>query len=916
MLPADPAVRFVTLANGFTCWIRRHPRPAGAVALCLRVGSGSLDEEANERGISHLLEHMAFRGSANFPPGTLPDLFGRLGTRVGRHQNASTGLDHTSFRLSIPDADDRALHSFLLCLADFAYRLSLQADEVEREKKVVLEELRAYPRSEARLRERILGLLLPGSRLASRRPLGTEETVAALSAEQLRAHYARWHRPDNTVLLVVGDVDVGRVEELVGLHFGAWTPAAAPPRRADLGVHPLRGTRTAIVEEPDAAEAEVRVVSVLPRLPLRTAGDFRARLVERIGLWAVNRRINTLVREGRAPFRDAELSLASLAGSCTLARATASGPPAEFEAVLEALLVEIRRAGAHPPPEEELDRARSALLTGARQGVVSEGNRSADSLLAELEEALGDGRTPVGRREVLDLAEASAPGVTGDEVRDALASEFVVPGRLVVAILPDITSAAAGGDGGLAAVARRVESRPVEAPPARPHPRRLMARRPVPGGVEVAEEDRELGVTSATLSNGVRLHVREMGYRRCRVFVTVTVAGGRIREEPANLGVTSAAALAWAEPATADHSSVAIRDCLSGKAVAFEVRVEEDAVELRLAADPADLEDGLQLLHLLLTRPRVEPAAFNRWRDRARDSARARTRSLEVQLAERSLRLLTGGDPRFGILEPANVEALALDAAQRWLDEVLCRAPVEAAFVGDLAGERMTDLALRYLGSLPGRERRDRSLDALRTLPLVSGPVRETAVVEAPPSTAAVLVGWRAVPWHAVRERHALQLAEQVLLDRVRSELREARGMSYSPEVSFNPSRAYPAASFLSASTYSAPARADEAAGILRQVAEGLAADGPTDGEMRTVRKQFAEVVSRVQQDPKYWSRTLADLDYHGTRLADLKALPGVFAGCTAAELREALAGVIVEDRRVEVVCCPSSGVGPGASPR
>ncbi|MBZ5587407.1 MAG: insulinase family protein [Acidobacteriia bacterium] len=905
-LPVSPDVETMTLPNGFSCWIRHHPRPARAASLCLHVHSGSLDEEDHERGISHLLEHMAFRGSANFPPGALQELFASLGTRVGRHHNASTGFDHTSFTLSVPDADDRTLDTFVLCQADFAYRLSLLPEEVERERRVVLEEMRAYPRSEARLRERILGLLLPGSRLAARQPLGTEPTLKALTAEQLRAHCLKWHRPDNSTLLVVGDVDVGRVKELVHRHFDDWPPVADPPPSAQPDFRPALEARAAVIQEPEVAETEVRVLTVLPPAPLRTVGDFRARLVERLAVWLLNRQINTLVREGKAIFRDAQVSLSPLGRACTLARATANGPPDRIEAMLLDLLVELKRAGSYPHAAAELARGRAALLTGARQAATSEHNRRSESLLTELEQTLVEGQVPLGKAHVARLVEVMLPGVTGEDVRDAIAASFVTPSKLIVAIVPGASRTEAPEPKRLLEILPEVQALPVGPVASRSQLHRLMVRRPTRGMVAALEDDQELGLSSATLSNGVRLHVRPMAYRRERVFVKITLAGGRLREVPENLGVTSAAALAWTEPATQSHSSVAIRDHLSGKALALDTRVEEDALEVHLAADPSDLEDGLQLVHLLLTRPRIEASALQRWQDRTRQHASTHRRSLEIQLAERTLALLTGGDPRFGLLTAAHVEAITLGGAQSWLDEVICPAPLEAAFVGDLSRDRMLDLALRYLGSLPARPLAGADLVGLRMLARVRGPLQSALTIEVTSPAAAVLVGWQAAPWQAVRERHVLQMAEQVLLRRIRSDLRETRGMSYSPEVSFNPSRAYPFASLLSTTSYAAPSRVEETIEILRSVAERLAADGPSEDEMTTVRKQFADLVEQSQKDPKYWCRVLADLDYHGTRLADLKELPRFFATCTGAVLREVLSGIVTEDRRIEVICLPS----------
>ncbi len=907
-LPLDPDLRVVKLHNGFTIWIKRHRRPPGAAALGLFIGSGSLVEQDDELGAAHFLEHMAFRGTANYPPGAVQRLFASLGTRLGTHHNATTSLDHTSFTMFLPEASGATLDAMVLCLADFAYRLSLLPTEVERERRVILEELRAFPEAGARLRRRLLAALFPASRLAERLPLGRPETVRSLTPQRLRRHLEKWHRPDNSCLLAVGDVDPDAIETLVRRHFDGWPGAPVPPPAADPGVLPLEALRATVIREPELSEGEVRAIAVLPPHPMRTVGDFRTVLEARLGLWLVHRRLASLVRLGEAPFRDFQLDLSPLLRACVLARASAVGPVDRVEDMLACLLTELKRAGSHTVAAGELARGRAAMLTAARQAVVAEGNRGCDSLLAELEESMVEGRDPLGKAQAAELVEALLPEITGLEVRDRVAACFLRPAKLLAAIVPGRQPEGHEPCDHLLRLHREVEGKAVARPRSRRVPRALMPRRPRPGRIAARDDSEETGVVSATLANGVRVHVREMAYRADRVFVSVTVAGGRIRETPASLGLTQAAALAYSQPATPRMSSVVIDDLLAGRTAIVTAQVDEDALALSLASDRASLETGLQLVHLLLTEPRIEAAALRRWQERIRDGAETQRQSLEVNLAERALRLLSGADPRFALLSAEAVGAITLDGAQRWLDQAIRPSPLEASLVGDLPVQRLLDLACRYLGSLPARAVCDPTLTQLRRLSPAPGPLESVLTVDAASPAAAVLVGWRATPWQAARDRHLLQVGEQVLVQRVRRELRELRGLSYSPEVSFTPSKAYPDGSLLAASSYAPPERVRETAEIVQGVVAAFAAEGPTAAEVATVRKHLTDLAARSLRDPKFWSRSLADLDYHGGSLTDLASLADTFAGFTAGEVLEVLARTVTDERRLTVICLPARG--------
>jgi len=170
-LPVDPNVVIGKLPNGMRYWIRQHKTPPGKIGIWLHVGSGSLNEEENQRGLAHFLEHMAFNGSEHYPPGTLIRYYESIGLRFGQHQNAFTSFDQTTYVLSLPDTKEETIRKGLETLADFAFRMSLLPDEINKERNVILEEARARKGVGQRINEKALPILLPGSRFAQRLPI-------------------------------------------------------------------------------------------------------------------------------------------------------------------------------------------------------------------------------------------------------------------------------------------------------------------------------------------------------------------------------------------------------------------------------------------------------------------------------------------------------------------------------------------------------------------------------------------------------------------------------------------------------------------------------------------------------------------------------------------------------------------------
>jgi len=873
--------------------------------LGLHVASGSLDEEEDQRGICHFLEHLAFRGSANFPPGALQVFFESLGTRLGRHHNAYTGLDRTCFRLSLPVGSEANLEKGLACLADFAHRLTLPPQAVETERKVILEEMRAREGVSSRIKQKLLSLLMPGSRISRRHPLGVEESVRRITAEQIRAHYERWYRPEKSTLIVVGDVDPTMMEPVLLEHFGDWRSSTEPPATPDPDVRPPEATRAAVITDPEVTEGQVWLLAVRPFTRRRTVAEHRAKLIEETAVWMLNQRLGALIQMGRAPFRNALTSVDPLVQNESVVRAIVSGSTGHIEPMLHAMASELRRVRLHGFLDGEMDAARRHVRSRARRAVLDESGRSAELLLRELTRAASDGQPPMSKEQNLALVERFLPSVTLEEPLTAFYRLFNPSTRLVLAIVPEGDAHKPATEEELLAVLRDAEGADIPPPTAVTRVARLLDRAPVAGMVVSKSEDPDLDLLSVTLANGVRAHLRTMNYRKNQVFVRLNLAGGRICETETDVGITAAGATALTQPASEKLSSVDIRDLMTGKGVELEAAVQEDAIHFLLTGSSGELEEGFQLLHLLLTQAKIEEPALRRWQAQMEEYGRGRNLDVEARLAQESLRLITGGDHRFRLITHEEALAITMRQAQQRLQNMIRTAPIEMAVVGDMERGTALDMVLQFIGSLEPRPVDDPSLDDLRRLGIEDGPFTSTLEVEMVAPRAAILSGWRVAPWSPARERQLMQMAEQVLMKRLQDELREKRGLTYGADCSFNPSRAYPEASLLTVTFYAPPDRADEAVSVTRDLVESLAAQGPTDAEMEAIRKQLDDLITRAQNDPRYWCRVLSDLHYHGTRLDDLKNLHQRVLSFSGRDMQAVLENYITEKRRFEVVCLP-----------
>jgi zinc protease len=326
-----------------------------------------------------------------------------------------------------------------------------------------------------------------------------------------------------------------------------------------------------------------------------------------------------------------------------------------------------------------------------------------------------------------------------------------------------------------------------------------------------------------------------------------------------------------------------------------------------VTGSPEDLETGLQLAHLLLTEPRIEETALKQWKELAAQAIEQRRTSVEAQMGIGVERLLSGGDVRLRPLRTEDVERVERLAAQQWLERIMANGPLEVAIVGDMPRERMMELALTYLGSLPARPDDDPELDELRQVKEKQGPLAETVHVDTVTPRAVVRLGWRGAWWTETVERRTLSIASRILQTRLRKAIREERGLTYTIFSFSRAGQEWKNMGFLATQFTADPEKADEAARIAREVIEEFAQEGPTDEELAAVRKQLANIIETAQKEPTYWASVLSDMDLHGTVLHNVATAEEAYTTYTREQILNSVREHVKPDRYFQVIALPKA---------
>ena len=220
-IPVDTAFRIGKLPNGLTYIIRHNNWPEHRANFYIAQKVGSLEENEDQRGLAHFLEHMAFNGSDHFKGNDLIEWCRSKGIEFGRDLNAYTSIDQTVYNIdNVPTTSASTLDSCLLILRDWSCGLLLEQDEIDKERGVIHEEWRLRTSAQSRMLERNLEKLYPGSKYGKRYPIGLMSVVDNFKRKELVDYYHKWYHPDHQGIIVVGDVDVDKTEAEIKKLFG------------------------------------------------------------------------------------------------------------------------------------------------------------------------------------------------------------------------------------------------------------------------------------------------------------------------------------------------------------------------------------------------------------------------------------------------------------------------------------------------------------------------------------------------------------------------------------------------------------------------------------------------------------------------------------------------------------------------
>lgn len=293
------------LPNGLTYYIYKNKKPENRAELNLIVKAGSLLEDEKEQGIAHFMEHMAFNGTKKYEKNEMIKYLESLGLSFGGDLNAYTSFDRTVYKLIVPTNNTSSFEKGVEVLREWATEATLESQQVESEKKVIIEEWRLRQGLAQRLGDIQKKAIFSGSRYFDRFPIGLPKTINEASSDIIRGYYEKWYTPKNMAVAVVGDIDTKKVEELIKKYF-SFEEKTQFTQGKDFKLKDLKNSYV-VFTDPEIRYSTLTITKFLDRKIIDSIESFQESIEYQLLFNILNSRIVNITKESSSPIIDGEV---------------------------------------------------------------------------------------------------------------------------------------------------------------------------------------------------------------------------------------------------------------------------------------------------------------------------------------------------------------------------------------------------------------------------------------------------------------------------------------------------------------------------------------------------------------------------------------------------------------------------------
>lgn len=913
-IPVDKEWKFGELPNGVRYVVRKNGVPPGQVSIRVRMDVGSMYELDHERGFSHLLEHLLFRQSKYLGDGEAITTWQKMGATFGSDTNAETSPIATTYKLDLPNATEASVDESMKLLSGMMIAPTLSEQNVRTDVPIVLAEMRERGGKANRVFEQSQETLFAGQKLALRPVIGTETTLGGANQANVRAYHQRWYRPENAVVIVVGDISPEAMEASIGKWFADWKgvgPRTPEPSFGDpfapkgaqpaVGLAPIGQTR--VIVEPDLPRSFTYAI-MRPWRPVRDTVVYnQGIMIASLAQAIINRRLEAKARAGGS-FLVAQVSKDKVVRSADATYVSITPLGADWKTAVADTRSVIADAMLRPPTQEEIDReAKEFAVTfesSVEQRRLLPGGKLADDMVTAL-----DIRETIASPEVVQsIFRKSIPLFTPANILASTKAMFRGSVTRAVYVTPQAgegtpaalklalaAPAKASGTSRLAASSVKFSDLPAIGKPSEP-----LAVKPT-GLLEIKQID---------YANGVKVILWPTTDEPGRVTLKVRFGAGWRAFNAQTAPYATLGEMALVDSGVGPLDREAMDRAMTGRKIGFEFEIGDGNFTFKGDTRAADLDDQLMLIASKFATPRWDANPFMRGQAAAKLSYESYAASPQGVM-ERDLKFLERGrDPTFRTPTPAEIDQTTPAGFKAVWEPILKQGPIEVHLFGDFEETKAIAALNRSFGALPLRGGLPAGTASTAAKTMAPSPEPVLLYHRGAGNQAAGLIAWPTGGGEeGLRESRQLEILTQLFQNRLMLKLREKLGEAYSPQVVNSWPLDLDGGGNVLAIANLQPKSVPIFFATAEEIANDLAAKPVTEDELALVTEPLKQALTRATSSSAFFMYLLEGATTNPAKYRNLRSVLKDYTVTTPAEMQTLAAKYFVPGRSWRVAIIP-----------
>lgn len=892
-----------TLSNGMQYFILHNEWPKDRADFYFVQNVGAILEDDNQNGLAHFLEHMAFNGTEHFKGKSMINMLAKHGVTFGRDINAYTAHDETVYNINnVPVKNQVVLDSCLYVLHDWSGFLSLKDTEIDAERGVIHEEWRTRKNADLRIQSQLEPVIYNGGKYAKRDVLGDMNLIENFKYKQLRDYYKKWYLPNHQAVVIVGDIDVAKMEQQIKAIMGS---IPVPSNAAERTYETIPDNDNLLYKLAVDKEAQKTTIALnfKKNKPLvQDVATFENNIAQQLALQMMNNRFREYILNNETALLSAGAGYSDVTRLTSFFTLNVIPKNAQLLEGFKQAYTEYQRAFQNGFTKEELDRVKENMRTGYENQLKNKDKISNSNWAQQLQGYFLEASPVMSLEDEFEFVKNTLAKVDVDQVNKVFRAFPTEKNQVLTVSGPDKEEIKYPAESDYTAIIKNINQEKLtpyaETSSAATLVNEKLTVKPILKTFEIK------GIKAAkgyVLNNGAKVIIYPTTLAQDQILFSAFSPGGMSLVSEADLPSAQLATTLAKSSGLGDFKSTDLQKQLSGKTVKLSPFIAEHYEGFSGSTVKKDLETLMQLTYLYFEHPRFDAQSFKRVIDYYKNSLENVSENNSKIFGDTIALLDTNHSKRTFLLSKESLQNLKFDTASKIYNERIANAAdFTFVFVGNVS-ENDIETINKYLGSVTGKNTQEKYID--HKTGMAKGDAKEKLVREMNVAKTSIYVHIenKQVTFSDKKQIMAYMLS-QLLDKRYLEKIREDEGGSYGVQVSSSLSKS-PAPQF--SLQVSFDCNPDKDAKLLQIVYDELNTIVKEDADAKNLSDIKQDLIKSNQQNIKsnsYWLSIIVDQLKTGDNFVSSAAYENLIKSITIKDIMQYAGEVLPQANKVEVI--------------